>query len=1107
MAVANSRVFVGRRRELDELSAAIDRAARGSGDLFLVVGESGIGKTCLAGEIAARAGERGITAIWGRCWEAEARPPYWPWVQLFRVLSRQRLSEDLAAEIGSGLAYLARMVPELRPGAPPSAPLGSLESESARSRLFDAAATLIRGAAAAKPLLLLLDDLHWADLPSLLLLEFVAGEVLDAKVLIIGTYRHVEARQEPAVAEAFARLARKGHHLALAGLSEPEVGLVIEMSAGRGASEAFVRAIHRETEGNPFFVDEVVRGCRAQSGDDAPQFEAAGVPISQGVRGAIRQRLAPLSIEQRALLAAAAVIGRAFEVPTLAGLCDLSAEDLLRGLSVPLEREIVARVAQTPGRYRFSHALIRETIYEELSPLEKTALHRRLARLLETHRAGGGDISLSELAHHFYEGALGGVEREAIDYAERAGRQAMDLLAYEEAVEQFRRAVQLLDLAPDALRQGEILLALGAAENRAGQSDEAMRTLDRAAAMARQHGSSTLLADAAIHRCELAGLIWTEFGRTDEALIRLLEEALGALGGEGGVRRARVLTRLATELCWIGGAERPEALSRDAVEIARAAGEAGTLAYALLGRILCVSGPDHLAERAAIVPEILALTEKSGDREVAVNALMWRVGDSLQLGDQATLRSATAALVQRVEALRQPADLWIIPTVHSQAALLEGRFSETEQLCQTIFSEPNSRANAAQVAAALLFLVRREQGRLDELEAPMKSLAADYPDVAVWRASLALLYAEVGREVEARAELDSLFADTPRLTRRDLTWLYSMSCLAEACAMCGEPAQARWLYAALHQYEGRNVVTGPFFYLGPVAYYLGLLSAQMSRWEEAAQHFEEGERRAAALGARPWLARILLGHARMCRARAAEGDREQAERMVERALAIAEPLGMGALCRRLEAEREGRMLAGPTTDATSAALLREGDFWTLVHEGKVHRLRDAKGFRYLAHLLQEPGRDFHVLDLVGLEREVASRKRPARPRAGSAALGAVGLLDAQAKRAYARRLEALRAEAEEAERYNDPLRAEKAQREIDMIARQLAGAVGLGGRDRPEAVVAERARASVTKAIRNAIRQIGTNDAGLSRALSRTVHTGTYCRYDPIAGVPLRWRL
>ena len=568
--------------------------------------------------------------------------------------------------------------------------------------------------------------------------------------------------------------------------------------------------------------------------------------------------------------------------------------------------------------------------------------------------------------------------------------------------------------------------------------------------------------------------------------MRILEEALAALGGEEAVRRAHVMARLATELCWTAEPARTDALSHEAVALARQAGDPGTLAYALLGRILCASGPDHLDERAGLIAEILARSEQTGDREVAVNALMWRIGDALQRGDQAAMRADMAALIQHVEALRQPADRWMIPTVHSQEALLAGHFADAEAFVGDILAEPVRLANAAQVASALMFLVRREQGRLAELEAGLKGLVYQYPDVSVWRASLAWLYAELGRPAEARVQFDGLAGDGLGRIRRDLTWPYTMACLAEACAAsgavedavrstmrcCPTPPQRRRRSLLLSR-TGR-VLPRP---AGDTARALGRCGAAFRRCDAA----DRRVRGAAAPGARPVRAGAHAPGPRR-RGRSAGGGRGGRRRR--------SPSPGRSACRRCASASRRcapTAKAGAAPASTASALLRcEGDFWTLGHAGKVSRLRDSKGLRYLARLLGDPGREFHVLDLAagGDVRASGARGQYAPARAGRR----------RARRARQARLsEPARRPARRARGGGGPQRPRprRGSAARDRRAHRAARrAVGLGGRDRAVGAVAERARSSVTKALRHAIRLIGANDPALSRLLTQTVRTG-----------------
>jgi tetratricopeptide (TPR) repeat protein len=1102
-----SRSFIGRERELGALDAALQDALAGHGSLVLLVGEAGIGKTRLADELTLRAEASGMASVWGRCWEAEGRPPHWPWVQILRALraSQSGAGGEFAPE--SDLPYLAQILPELGAATPPAR---GLDAEAARFRLFDATTACLTNAARARPLLVIVDDVHCADVASLRLLQFFAHALAGVPLLALATYREVEARQEPAVAEVLNALGRMGRHLPLRGLSAPEVRRFAELTAGRPLPAAVTERIHRHTEGNPFFVDEVVRALLASDADPEhwPLAASAAFPISHGVRGAIRQRLAPLAPTCRSILAAAAVIGREFELTLLADACEATPEAVIAQLAPPLERALLVRPPGSAGRYRFAHALVRDTLYEELPPDQRVLWHGRLARILEERSVDGIDARLSELAHHFFEAASLGEEEKAVEYAERAGHEAMAMLAYEEAAEHYGRALQVLQCSrtADPRRQGELLLALGEARNRAGQGSEAAVALRHAAALARRLGAGELLARAAIGLCGGAGLIWTEFGRTDETVIRLLEEARAAVAGSDSALSARVTTRLATELCWAPDAARADALSRAAVDSARRAADPATLAYALLGRMLCASGPDDIEERRAAVDEVLALTEPSGDRDVAVNALMWRIGDALQLGDVAGLRAGTAALVRMVRELNQPADLWMVPTVEAQRALLDGRFADAERLAEAIVAEPTHRANAAQVGSALLFLVRREQGRIAELEAGLKSLVYQYPNVTVWRASLAWLYSESGRDADAQAEVEQLAGADCSAIPRDLTWQYTVSCLASVYAQSGSPAQVGMMRAALTPFAGRNVVAGPFFYLGPVDYYLGLLAIRAGCPDEALAHLDAALRQCAAMGAQPDLARILVAQARL---HAEQGAADAARRLLDEAAAIAQPRGMDALARRIDALRRdldgGGVPSHRRTAASnaSAALRCEGDYWTIAHAGHLARVRDAKGLHYLRVLLRDPGREFHVLDLVCALHDGAPDTGfgGAAPRESGAAV-----LDEKAKRAYRVALQALRSEIDDAERTNDLARAAAAREQIDGIAEQLAAAVGLGGRDRRMHSESERARASVTKAIRTAIRLIGERHAALAALLDAAVHTGTFCSYVP-RDRPVTWDL
>ncbi len=344
---------------------------------------------------------------------------------------------------------------------------------------------------------------------------------------------------------------------------------------------------------------------------------------------------------------------------------------------------------------------------------------------------------------------------------------------------------------------------------------------------------------------------------------------------------------------------------------------------------------------------------------------------------------------------------------------------------------------------------------------------------------------------------DAAARDGLQAVRRDLTWLFSVACFAAACHASGSRAHAATLYDALAPYDGHTVVEGVFCYFGPVAYYLGMLASTAGRHDAAARHLDAALAATRALGARPFVARILLAQAQAIEA--AGGAATRAASLRHEALELAESMGMrgvGELARRPTAAAE-------STGAVPgrAGLRRDGDVWIVAFEGRSARVKAIKGFVYLRRLLAEPGREFNVVEMT---RHAEPGEADAAPRADGG-LGAV--LDPRAKREVRERLDDLREALAEAEANNDPERAARARAEIEFLADTMAGAVGLGGRDREQGAASERARAAVTKALRAAIDRIARFEPALGEVLSRTIRTGVFCAYEPIAQMPIVWEL
>jgi len=1089
MTARSRSALIGRDPQLRELRDALAAVHSGRGGLVLLSGEPGIGKTRLAEEAEAMARAESIRVLWGRCYEMEGRPPFWPWVQILRTLALEIGPMQLAAEIDADTLPLAHLVPDLHPYLRDTPPPIAVDSESARFRLFQGVAAMLRRAARMHSLLLVVDDLHWADVTSLRLLEFLSYELAEVPIVAVGTYREIDLQRTPGAADIVGSMVRRAQAIPLAGFTREEVARFVANASTRSLSDAWATRLHEITDGNPFFLDEMLRLLEAHGGE----LPASGWQLPQGVRTTIKQRLQGLPSDVVGLVAAAAVAGREFDLMMLEALVDVPRTVLHEQLRPVLECGIVRPVADRPGRLRFSHALMHDAIHAELPSPRRIELHRRCGEILETRHDDDPDSSVTEIAHHFFEAAGHGYDEKALAYAERAGEQALRVLAFEEAAVQFARALHLLDLAPVSVpgHRCEVLLRLGEAANRAAQGPESVQAYQYAAALARQIGSPVQLARAAIGLCGV-GSTWAQYGRHDSALVDVLREALDGLDpGEAGLR-ARVMARLATELHFAPVAVDTNTLSAEAVALARRTGDAATLAYTLPARLRC-SNPDQREERRAIIDEILELT--GGRGELAVHASVWRLSEALQAGALAEVETCRETLIAAIRELRQARDQWLIPVLHSQKLVLEGRLSEAERLAARVFEQENLTPNGRMTALVLLFLIRREQGRHGELAEGMRVFAYQSATVGAWRTNLAQLYAETGAEAAARAEIDALVEEGLPCLQRDNTFLLGAAGLAGATVIAGRPEQAAVIYRALLPYEGRNVVAASFFYLGPVSYYLGALAIRQGRRDPALCHLDAALASSRALGATPYVARSLLARAQAMEmgphadVAAARAQRHEAEKM-------AEALGLKAIAAAARAIPFESSIGGIPNDERGASLRRDGDAWALTYRGRTSILKARRGLDYLARLLASPGQEIHVLDLAAMGMSTSAGSGATETR-----------LDARAKRELGARIDDLRAELREAESHNDIGRATSMRAEIEAIEQHVARMFGLSDRDRRATGASERARAAVTKAIRAAIEQIASSEPDLAALLARAVRTGGFCCYTPLSEARILWRI
>lgn len=922
--------FVGREREIEALRLAFEEAAAGKGGVILISGEAGIGKTRAANELATYASSRGAEVLVGRCYDAGGAPAFWPWIQVLRAYVRGRSPDEVLTMFGSATADVAQILPELGPsvrhagadaGVPASAAIPGTtanDPRQARFRLFDSIASVLRTAAAARPLLVVLDDLQSADTPSLRLLEFLAHEVDGARLLIVGTHRTGMAGGHPLdTMLASLQLALGAETIALSGLDEAEVARFIELSIGTRAAEPLLAAVYRQTEGNPLFVREVVR-LLASEGRLGEEEASLDLDIPQTVRQAIGRRIEHLPPGCIDVLAVAATIGREFDLAVLQRASGIAAHRV----SAALEEALTARVLielPRPSRggrsFRFNHALTRETIYASLSPRRRTRLHRRIAEALEATAGKHIDPYLAELAHHYRAAGRRLGDARALEYATRAGERAASLLAFEESARHYERALRALDAQGAGKRtqsrRCDLLIALGESQWRAGDTPAARESFTEAAAIARDQHDAIRLAAAAVGFG--AGLGAYEFAeRADQALVGLLDEALAALDARratgprhiGGAAtdedadrwRVRVLARLAVELYYTDQVERRAALSKQAVELAERLSDPASQVVARYSLYRSMLGPDALEERLAVAEEIVALGERSGDRESASWGRYLRLVTLLEKGDREAVDAGVDAWVRHVQELRQPLFRWQVLSFQTLLALMEGRFDDAEtSMKEALVIGRLGQGEAAEVRfGAQTFLHHWGHGRLSDMEREARKAADAYPWLPGWRTGLAVIYSELQRPVEARAAFEALakkeFADIPR----DGNWLGSMAMAAVACSYLHDVRRAATLYKLMIPYEQRCVVVhAGGFCLGSAATFLGMLAAMLGRLEEASRLFKAGLAQNEALRAGPMAVVTMTQHAAMLTSRNGPGDATAAITLSSEAMDRALAMGMG----------------------------------------------------------------------------------------------------------------------------------------------------------------------------------------------------------------------
>ena len=898
--------FVGRPRELALLRSLMPLAGGEGRRVALMGGEAGSGKSRLVREFAHQAASEGALVLYGAC-DAVVRIPYQPIAEALHHLARISDPEQLRQDLGAGGGELTRLIPELaaRVGSLPEPVVADQDTE--RHRLHHAVAELLVNTSHRRPLLLVLEDAHWSDTPTLLLLRHLSRAAAGARMLLVATFRDLEADMPAELSATLVDLRRTEGvvPLRLTGLSTAEIGELVERAAGGDLGPelpALAAAIHNLTQGNAFLVIElwralvetgalVVEGGRARL---TRTPEELGSP--EAVREVVSQRLARLDAATTGVLELAAVVGQEFDLPVLAGGTGIDESAVLGAIDLALRSGMVAALPERPLGYCFAHELVRRALYDRLAAPRRAELHLRAGEALEAASPQPSARTLADLARHFTAAApLGGTER-AVTYNVRAAAAATAALAFDEAVTALRTALGLG--IPDEHDRAETQLALGDACYRGGHGTEALAAYRAAADIARDHGDSELFAAAAVG---FENACW-RMAAINEGALELLTEAEAILGGEDSSLRVMVLSGLARACAFVGRHARSAELRHAAIATARRMDDRFALATVLM-RAYWARGTTSLDEILAMLTESRDLAAQLGLVELQAEAMEWRISALIALGDLDAAREELAVVFEMASRVGQPFIMHVAEHYRSAIALCAGRLDQAEATAERSFEWGRllTGRDPSGSYGIQMFGIRREQGRLAELAPVVRIMASANHQSGAWGPGLAALLAELGMHDEARRELQ-------RVHRRGLAelrtglWLAGLTYLADACSLVGDDRLAADLYAELTPHAG-NIVTighGVACY-GSADRYLGMVAAVSGEHSLARAHLETAVEIDRGMGAWTWLAHSQYELGRLL-LKGPDSDPARGHELLQDAGTLAGRIGMPPLLHRIRTE-------------------------------------------------------------------------------------------------------------------------------------------------------------------------------------------------------------
>jgi class 3 adenylate cyclase/tetratricopeptide (TPR) repeat protein len=893
--------FVGRESERADLRRLLDQTVRGQGALVMIGGEPGVGKTRLAEEVLLEARQRGVLAWTGHCYEMEGAPPYIPFVEILETAARVIPATALGDALGDSAPEVARLLPELRRLFPDIPPPLELPPEQERHYLFNSVREFVARVARAQPLLLILDDLHWADDATLLLLQHIAQRLIEMPVLIVATYRDVELDVGRPLARALEELLRQrlAHDLPLKRLPEGDVTAMLRALSGQEPPAPLVQEVFRETEGNPFFVEEVFQHLAEEGklfdaqGRWRPDLSIRELDVPRGVRLVIGRRLERVCEDCRRVLTVAAVIGRAFSFDLLEALGDVDADALLDAIDEAERAHLITSTADGPeARFTFAHELIRQTLVSGLSLPRRQRRHLRVAEAMERLYARALAEHATDLAHHLYQAGTAADPEKTVRCLALAGDQAREAAAFEDALRHFENALALQP-ADDRRGRADLLHKRGLALRSLGRWEEALADWREALDIYEELGDAERVGRMCMDMCYQLG-----WGARFEESIEIGRRGLAALGEGLSAERCRLLGNVGRTLSMSGQYAAGSSMLAQSLAIAEEVGE-----QRLLGEILgCYKTRHHWSHMQ--YPEAVDAGMRAAELLRSAGDL-WNLADALWLTQWSLLSLGRLDEVAKIGQELEP----LAASVGHLGALLLARIVRAFRelmLTGDIDAWQEYLRDDLELARSIGFgwvanfhmllglgHFRRGQWEkaLQDFQEAVKLEPAGYYAGAAW-GSLSLMKAYAGDGNGALAILEQERQNLPRPGQANTIGAWSMLlAVVGGLAVLGEREEAAKLYPLV----GEAIDGGALLHdvgLGLLQTVAGMAASAGGQWEKAEEHYRTALRQAHELPVVSEQPEVRRWYARMLIDRNGPGDREKARELLTEAVSMYRRIGM-----------------------------------------------------------------------------------------------------------------------------------------------------------------------------------------------------------------------